>query len=204
MGNICIFGDSIVWGAWDPIGGGWVSRLRSYIENKELDIETYNLGVSGDNINNLLQRFEVEAKAREPKLIIISIGTNDSQYLNKKGNYQVSPKDFETNLKKLINLSKKFTNNIILLTPSNVDETKTKPIPWNKQKYYDNENLKLFRDIIKQFCEKSNISVIDMLDLLNNNEFYDGLHPNSKGHQKIFEVVKKFLEEKDLLNKIKG
>ncbi len=204
MGNICIFGDSIVWGSWDPVGGGWVSRLRSYIENKELDIETYNLGVSGDNINDLLQRFEAESKAREPKLIIISIGTNDSQYLNKKGNYQVSPKDFETNLKRLISIAKKFTNDIILLTPNKVDETKTKPIPWDKQKYYDNENLQLFRDIIKQLGEKSNLLVIDMLDLLNNNEFYDGLHPNSKGHQKIFEVVRKFLEEKDLLNKIKG
>lgn len=204
MGNICIFGDSIVWGAWDPVGGGWVSRLRNYIESNEFDIETYNLGVSGDNINDLLQRFEVESKAREPKLIIVSIGTNDSQYLNKKGNYQVSPKDFETNLKRLINMAKKFTNDIILLTPNKVDEIKTKPILWDKQKYYDNENLQLFRDIIKQLCEKSNLLVIDMFDLLANNEFYDGLHPNYKGHQKIFEVVKKFLEEKDLLNKIKG
>ena len=121
------------------MGCGYGSRLRIYIENKELDIEIYNLGFSGDNIKSLLQRFEVESKAREPKLIIISIGTNDSQYLNKKGNYQVSPKDFEINLKRLINTAKKFTNEIILLTPNKVDETKTKPIPWDKQKYYDNE-----------------------------------------------------------------
>ena len=29
---ICLFGDSITWGAWDPEHGGWGARLRSYFE----------------------------------------------------------------------------------------------------------------------------------------------------------------------------
>jgi lysophospholipase L1-like esterase len=31
--------------------------------------------------------------------------------------------------------------------------------------------------------------------LLNNEDFDDGLHPNTEGHQKIFEKVKNFLVE---------
>ena len=164
MGNICIFGDSITWGTWDPLGGGWVSRLRSYIENKDLYIETYNLGVSGDNITDLLQRFEVESKAREPKLIIIAIGTNDSQYINEKGNYQIRPKDFELKLKKLIELSRKFTNKLILLTPNKVDESKTTPVLWDNTKYYDNESIQIYRKIIIQSCKKNDILVIDVFN----------------------------------------
>jgi len=34
------------------------------------------------------------------------------------------------------------------------------------------------------------------LELLDNNDFDDGLHPNAQGHEKIFNQVKDFLIEK--------
>ena len=34
QGNICVFGDSIVWGAWDKEKAGWVNRLAIYCQNK--------------------------------------------------------------------------------------------------------------------------------------------------------------------------
>jgi lysophospholipase L1-like esterase len=46
--NICIFGDSITYGAHDPINGGWTTLLRNYLEGKDDDITTYNLGICGD------------------------------------------------------------------------------------------------------------------------------------------------------------
>jgi lysophospholipase L1-like esterase len=197
MGNICIFGDSIVWGAFDPFNGGWANLLRNYLESKNSEVECYNLGVSGNNSSDLLKRFEIEASARSPSLIIIAIGTNDSYYINKKDNHRVSQKDFESNLKKLINISKKFTSNLIMLTPNKVDETKTKPIPWNKKIFYENDSIKKYGQIIKNLSEKNNILFIDLFDLLENKDFYDGLHPNSEGHKKIFEIVKNFLEKID-------
>jgi lysophospholipase L1-like esterase len=53
--TICVFGDSITWGAYDPERGGWVNRLRNDLEKKE--IESYNLGISGDTTADLLKRF---------------------------------------------------------------------------------------------------------------------------------------------------
>ena len=41
--SVCVFGDSIVWGGGDSENGGWVSRLKKYLENSEYEIELYSL-----------------------------------------------------------------------------------------------------------------------------------------------------------------
>ena len=66
MAKILIFGDSIIWGAFDT-EGGWATRLKKYFdENRKEDFnyQVYNLGVSGDTTEDLLDRFEFETKQR--------------------------------------------------------------------------------------------------------------------------------------------
>jgi len=65
--RICVFGASIAWGAWDPDGGGWVTRLRRYFEINDYDIEVYNLGVSGNTTKDLLKRFKTNVSQENPK-----------------------------------------------------------------------------------------------------------------------------------------
>ena len=192
--TICIFGDSIVWGSWDPEEGGWVSRLRSYLETSDYEIRVYNCGVSGDNTDNLLQRFDVEATAREPSIVIFAIGINDSQYVNSKNNSRVLIERFQNNLQKLISKAKKFTQKIIFLSLTKVDESKTMPVPWDTTKYYDEENVKKYNSKIKDICNKNNLPFIDIFDLLDNSDLEDGLHPNQEGHKKIFLKIKDFLQ----------
>ncbi len=74
---ICIFGDSITWGAFDYKNGGWVGRLRNYFEEKDEEIEVYNLGVAGNKTKDLLARFENEVKVRKVDVIVFAIGIND-------------------------------------------------------------------------------------------------------------------------------
>jgi len=187
---ICIFGDSITWGFFDPEKGGWVQRLRSFIESsKEEDIEIYNLGIAGDNTEDLLKRFKSECEARLPNKILFGIGANDSQYILTKDNPRVPIKEFEENLESLISQAKKFTDDIIFVGLTPVEESKTKPIPWNKQKFYDNDNISKYNSVIKSVAEKYNLQFIDIEGVLGLDDLYDGLHPNSAGHQKIFEVI---------------
>jgi len=75
---ICIFGASTTWGAWDKEKGGWVNRLRLFFDKNYDNVDVYNLGVSGDTSNGLLKRFKIECEAREPTIILISMGENDS------------------------------------------------------------------------------------------------------------------------------
>ena len=107
---------------------------------------TYNLGISGDTTNELLKRFDIEAKARNPSVIIFSIGDNDSILIKSKNREMVPIEKFEDNLNRLIEKSKRFTKLIILLGCKKVDESKTTPILWEKSYHYTNKNLKLYNN----------------------------------------------------------
>ncbi|MFH1638235.1 MAG: GDSL-type esterase/lipase family protein [Candidatus Woesearchaeota archaeon] len=204
MANLCVFGDSTVWGAWDDVGG-WVARLRRYLDIKtDGEMIVYNCGVSGDNTDDLLERFETEAKAREPGIIIISIGANDSTINNSretKGYNGIELDKFKWNILQLIKLAGKFTDKIAFVGLMPVDESKTTPLPWNITMSYTNENCKKYNSAVKEACK--DILFIDLFEEWSKLDYKglldDGLHPNSKGHEVIFETVKESLEKNGLL-----
>ena len=84
--RICVFGASITWGAFDDKKGGWVNRLKliNFAQGNCIDI--HNLGISGNTTNELLERIDTELFARNPDLIIFSIGANDSSCFKSKNN----------------------------------------------------------------------------------------------------------------------
>ena len=192
--NILIFGDSITWGAYDPEQGGWATRLRNYFEEQDNDVAVYNLGISGDTTADLLARIEVEAKSREPNLIIFAIGINDAQFIHSTNGLRVSLDEFQQNLAKLLALAKKFTNKVVFVGLTKVDESKTAPIPWNTAKSYTNENIERLDNVIKKFCEDTKLKFIPMESIVGNDDLIDGLHPNTKGHIKIFNQMKSEIE----------
>ena len=207
---ICVFGASTTWGIGDKEKGGWVNRLRKYVESNEVNdnyISVYNLGVDGDDTNDLLERFEFETKQRIKKgwydeiIIIFSIGANDSMYVKSKDSPQVSLEKFENNLNKLIKQAKKFTKKVIFNGGLRVNESKTTQVPWNNGLYYTNKSIQKYNQIIKSVCQKHELLFVDMFNLLDKENLDDGLHPNSQGHQKIFEKVKDFLLENKLVEK---
>jgi len=198
--TICIFGDSITWGAVDPENGGWVAQLRRYFEaNDDYDIAVYNQGVSGDNTDDLLVRFKVECVAREPQIIIFAIGINDSQYIKTKDNPRVSLEKFQNNLMELINQAKNFSDKIAFIGLTKIEDEKLMPIPWStEEKFYDSDNVAKYNAVIEKVSSEHNLPFLNLLDLLELSDLDDGLHPNSNGHKKMFLKIKEFL----LTNKI--
>jgi len=191
--SICIFGDSITWGASDSEKGGWVERLKVYFGEK-YDTDVYNLGVSGDTTDDLLVRVENELKAREPNMVVFAIGVNDAQFIHSINSNRISENDFKNNIEKLYGIAKKFTLKIIFVGLTSVDELKTKPIPWDTDKTYTNERINKFDRIIENFCSENNLKFILINDLLNNDDLIDGLHPSAQGHIKMFERIKPEIE----------
>ena len=198
MKTICIFGASTTWGSWDYEKGGWVNRLRLYFDNKDSDITVYNLGVDGDHSGYVLERFKVECEAREPEVIIFSIGGNDS-YTNSKGKPNVPLDQFEKNILELIKLSRDFTKKIIFLGLYFFDELKTKPVPWDKNVNYTNVSIKRYDEKLKSILEKEDIDYIDIFDLFDKKDFEDGVHLNSQGHEKMFKRVRDYLEKNKIV-----
>jgi len=201
MTRICVFGDSVAWGAWDK-EGGWVQRLRKFFDIKNLSDPNfyclvYNLGVSGNKTKDILKRFEFEIKQRleevEETIIIFAIGINDSYFLHNEDKLRTSVEDFRTNIQKIINAAKKFSIKIIFVGLTPVDESKTTPIPWDTNKSYKNEFIQKYNEIIKSVCKENKIYFVEIFEQWVKSDYKqlleDGLHPNSNGHQKIFETV---------------
>lgn len=195
MNSICIFGDSTAWGAWDMEKGGWVNRLWLYVgEKTDGRGNIYNLSISGGTTETILERFESEAKVREANALIFQSGGNDSYLKGKNGHNQIPVDQFRKNLEEIIRKAKNITSNIIFIGFTNVDETKTMPVSW-KDIYYVNSEIKKYNEAMRDVCKENQVPYLDIFGLLENEDFEDGLHPNTMGHKKVFEKVKSFLEE---------
>jgi lysophospholipase L1-like esterase len=200
MKRICIFGASITWGAFDKKGGGWIHRLNSNFINKKTDIQIYNLGVPGNNTNDLLKRFDNECSARKPDLIIFGLGGNDASYIDTENNMVVSIDQFKNNILKLIQQGKYFTDKILFLGLTKVNESKTMPSSRNKRKFLSNKNIAKYDLIINTTCYEMEILFLPMIDLLDIDDLSnDGRHPNDNGYQKISNCVRDYLYKNNLI-----
>jgi len=190
--NICIFGDSITYGAYDPINGGWVNLLRNYFEEKYDDITIYNLGICGEGSNDLLKRFKNEITPRKPDLIILAIGVNDVKHQKEKS---IQFDKFEKNINELINQGSQFTKKIIILEITPVDEKLTTPRNISPYNFRENKDIAKCNEILKKIAEKEKIIFGQIPSTFSEKDLYDGLHPNTEGHRKIFEKIRPVIEE---------
>lgn len=164
-------------------------------------IYVYNLGIPGDNSKYLLERLENEILSRWEEedgelIVIIAIGVNDSQYILSDKKCRTGINDFRKNLKGFLKIIRKFTNRIIFLGLTNINEKITASYD---EKTYKNEYISDYNSIIENFCENNRLFFIPMFGLLKDSDLEDRLHPNSQGHEKIFQKVKNFLIKKNLI-----
>lgn len=192
--NIIVFGDSVSYGLADTELGGWVNRLRIYFDKHiEEILNVFNLSVPGETTEETLSRFEVECNARYDKdkitIIIFAVGINDTQ--DKDGRHRVSADKFSNNIRALINAAKKFTNNILFVGLTKVDESKVVPVFWSKNKSYFNNRIKRFDNLLESICNNEKVSYLKAYTMTTLKELSDGLHPNNIAHQKICDAVLK-------------
>jgi lysophospholipase L1-like esterase len=194
--KICVFGDSLAWGAKDYKKGGWVERLKCYFIENCKDVHVYNLSLFADNTDGLLKRFETEAKSRKADMIIFAIGINDSLYLRTKDNRNVDLDRFKSNLLELVRIAQNIADNVMFIGLTKVDETKTMPRPTGiPERFYENESIVKYDTVIREFCEKNALVYVDMKEVIKIEDLEDGLHPNSQGHEKIFKAILKALDK---------
>lgn len=195
--TISIFGDSIAYGECDK-SGGWVNRLKLYFDKNKFKIKVCNLGVSGDTTEEVINRFYDNSCVKISDKIIFAIGINDSIFLTDERQNMVPIEKFEKNIKNLIIKSREITEDITFIGLTPVNEELTNPTPLENDMVYTNLHIKNYNNKIKQICKKEKIKFIDLYNKFIQTENYknflaDGLHPNSKGHKLIFEVIKQNL-----------
>ena len=199
MTNCLFFGDSITYGEYDGILGGYVDILKRYCHsefynNNANEVNCFNLGIGGETTEGLMKRFEVETKARfspDENLIFFFYGAND---LAEKDNVElVSLTDFESNLFEVISQAKEFTTNIYVISILPISKT-VDGIKVPERKFRTTEKIELYNQKLKDFALQNQIEFIDIFSGFNltKEDFLskDGIHPNEKGYQFIADQLK--------------
>ncbi|MFH1505903.1 MAG: GDSL-type esterase/lipase family protein [archaeon] len=209
MRGILVFGSSMTQGSFDP-EGGWVGRLSRYLmkltPGERPKYKVYNMGVSGDSSKELLERIEPEIKARmrDDMIIIIAIGGNDAWWWVEDECTNHSTEEYASNLEKIFDIAKDYTDKVLCVGMTPVDEEKVNPMPWFPKASYFNRLMKQYNEVAENVCDKNDVSFIDMfskfMELDYKKMLFDGVHMTSEGHQKMFEIVKDFLVEKKLIS----
>lgn len=195
---IVVFGDSAGVGHIDA-KGGWVSRLKAHINTLRINnkvsfsVSIHNFSINGTTTNYLVDRVSLELKHLEwgsPRIVIIALGKNDSRYNFESKSNEISVEKFKQNLEKIINACFDYKNTkIILFNIGKYNDEITFPVPWNTVLGYRTDLIKPYNEVLKDFAKQKNVELIDLNSKLTLDDLYDGVHPNSNGHKKIYEEV---------------
>ena len=197
--QLIVIGDSSVYGWGDKEGGGWCERLRKDWSQFKNNPIIYPLGIRGDGLEKVSDRWEKEWSSRgetrrnKPEGILLNIGLNDTARIGQKdGRHQLDIEGFQYGIERLINeMSSKTKVFVMGLSP--VDETK---MPFADCLWYKNDFCNAYERRIEEVCINQNVPFLSIFkemfeDKRNINWISnDGIHLNPNGHLWIYQRLK--------------
>jgi lysophospholipase L1-like esterase len=199
--RIIALGDSLVYGYGDPVGGGWVERLRrQWMSPGAGDHVLYNLGIRGNGVIQVSERLEREwsnrgeLRNRYPDLIILSVGVNDSARLGRLTGKLFTPFDeFQQQMTRLLDQAQNLCPVLFVgMTP--IDESK---MPFLDCLFYNHIDQERYKEATRIACQQRNIPYLDIFEIwkqrgenwLKSCLSLDGLHPNVQGYEALFKDI---------------
>ncbi|NJM89837.1 MAG: G-D-S-L family lipolytic protein [Hydrococcus sp. RU_2_2] len=198
--KIIALGDSLIYGFGDPVGGGWIERLRRQWMSEESGHILYNLGIRGDRVAQVSERLEQEFRHRGelrnkvPNLIILSVGVNDSARLGRPDGRCFT--DFDLFQEEITNLLKQSRQLCPVLFVGMVPVNEAK-MPFLDCLYFNHQDQYRYKEFTKQACKSLEIPYLDIFDrwMKRGNDWMrsrlssDGLHPNPQGYESLLEDI---------------
>ena len=202
--RVLVFGASSTQGYWDS-RGGWADRLKLYyneIQMKDFSKDmpkVMNLGISDDTTTHIIKRIGPEAGARmnaKGLSFIIQVGSNNAATLN--GRPRSTPENYKSELQKIFDTARKYSDKILVVGFPAVDETRTDPLPWADMSFL-NQDIIVYEEAAREISKANTLPFVPVhkkfLEAGGNLWSHDGLHPNDAGHQLIFELVRPALDQ---------
>ncbi len=199
--RILAIGDSLIYGFGDPDGGGWVERLRrQWMCLDGSGHALYNLGIRGNGVFQVAERLEMEfrqrgeLKNRNPDLIILSVGVNDSPRVGRTDGKLIT--DFDQFKHKLAQLLDETLELCPVLFVGMVPVNEAK-MPFLDCLYYNHRDQYCIKEACKKACQIRDIPYLDIFDLwiergenwINSHLTADGLHPNVEGYKALLHDI---------------
>ncbi len=199
--KVVALGDSLIYGFGDPVGGGWVERLRrSWMGAGSSGHALYNLGIRGDGVSQVSKRLESEFRHRGelrnrlPDLMILSVGVNDSARLGRLDGRNFTEFDrFQSEMEILLDRASQLCP-VLFIGMVPVDEAK---MPFLDCLYYNHDDQFRYKEATRLACQERGIPYLDLFshwldrgrDWCSSRLTEDGLHPNVSGYEMMFAEV---------------
>jgi len=198
------FGDSITYGEYDGVFGGWVDILKRYAlqkynEGSTNELILFNLGIGGETSEGLVKRIPHEIKARnsaDGNIVFIGYGANDLAV--KDGNQMINQSQFKANIETAIQDAKLYSYDIYLVSILPISEKIDSKIS-STGKIRTNEDVLVYNQIIKDIASKNALNYIDFHSaFIEDKEILlskDGVHPNENGYKMMAEIATPIIEK---------
>ncbi|MBL1220466.1 SGNH/GDSL hydrolase family protein [Chryseobacterium sp. L7] len=197
------FGDSITYGEYDGVFGGWVDILKRYalqqFHEGSNELILFNLGIGGETTEGLLKRMPHELAARnsaEGNIVFIGYGANDLAVKN--GSQMVSADQFRNNIKTAVQHAKHYSGDIYLVSILPFSE-KVDGIESATGKLRINGDVLIYNQILKDTAAENALHYIDFYAaIVEDKEILlsaDGVHPNEKGYGIMAETAIPIIEK---------
>src|SRR5471030_933453 len=181
--NIAIIGGSITEGAGaSNYKSTYVYKLEEFLKEKYENVTIKNLGAGGTASQFGLFRLKRDLGDFKPDVIFIEFGVNDRIYDSNDSSIY-----FEGLIRECIKITKKL---VIIDFPTGMGDSCTSI--HKKISYYYDIPLIDVQDEVWKIIGKREFNWADIS--------IDNLHPNDKGHEVYFEIIKKKMENIDLQN----
>lgn len=192
MKRIVLIGDSITYGEnASSRKNSWAAKLDAYLKSElKGQFEVINNGTSGETAQEGFDEVEDRVIKYTPDIVFIGYGTNDC---TKEGSsYNNGYYNFESNIEDIAESIRDQTNATIVfnLAPPVIEELCSNDI----FKIY-NKDLKAYNDIVKKVANSMTLAFIDHYRLMSDRDDLkelidtDGIHPNDKGHEVMFNNI---------------
>lgn len=162
-------------------------KMQKYL----IDYPVINSGIGGNRTDDLLEQLNKRVFKYKPNKLILLIGINDLLH-QKDYKYVINNIEIITN-----KISKKYPDCKIYIESVYPVNKKWKDNAKDEFKLDETkEEIKKLNEEIKKLCEDKEYTYVDVYPELKNDKEElkdeytdDGLHPNSKGYEKITEVL---------------
>lgn len=197
------FGDSITYGEYDGVFGGWVDILKRYALQKynegNSELILFNLGIGGETTEGLVKRISNEMNARsssDGNIVFVGYGANDLAV--KDGIQMVNPEQFRLNIQTAVQDAKNDSRDIYLVSILPVSDTIDSKIS-QTGKVRTNKDILIYNQILKNIANENSLHYIDFHSaFLEDKEILlsrDGVHPNAKGYGIMAEITIPIIEK---------
>ncbi|MDR6514110.1 SGNH/GDSL hydrolase family protein [Chryseobacterium camelliae] len=198
------FGDSITYGEYDSVFGGWVDILKRYALQKyhegSHELILFNLGIGGETTEGLIKRISHEMGARnaaDGNIVFIGYGANDLAIKN--GDQMVDPELFEQNIWSAVQKARQYAEDIYLLSILPFSKRVDGVVVASGKLRTNDEAIRYNRILKKIALELEGLHYIDFHAAFEQDKELllspDGVHPNEKGYGIMAEIMIPVIEQ---------